>query len=85
MTNTTLSRREFAHAGGAATRAADNGPVFITEQGRVVQVLLNIADYQRLLREHRNMAELLAVPALASAIDFEPARSSETVKPADFS
>lgn len=85
MTITTLSLSEFTRNTGAATKAADNGPVFITERGRAVQVLLNIADYQRLIREHRNMAELLSIPEMAAEIDLEPIRSSETVKPADFS
>ena len=85
MTSTTLSRWEFTHNASAATEAADHGPVFITEQGRTLHVLLNFIEYQRLVREHQNMAELLAVPEMAAKADFEPVRSPETVKPADFS
>ncbi|MES2161025.1 MAG: type II toxin-antitoxin system Phd/YefM family antitoxin [Pseudomonadota bacterium] len=85
MTITTIPLQEFAKNADAAAKAADKGPVFITRQGRAVQVLLNIADYQRLIREHRNMAELLAIPEMAAGTDFEPVRSSETVNPADFS
>ena len=84
MTTTTLSSREFTQNICAATKAADQGPVFITERGRPVHVLLSIDAYQRLIREHRNMAELLSIPDMAD-IEFEPIRSSATVTPADFS
>lgn len=84
MTITTLPSREFIQNTSAATKAASKGPVFITERGRPAHVLLSIDCYQRLVREHRNMAELLSVPEMAD-IEFEPVRSSETVNPADFS
>ena len=63
-----------------AIDAASNRPVSITEQGRTTHVLLKFSDYQRLIREHRNMAELLSVPDMAD-IDFEPTRSRETATP----
>lgn len=84
MTITTLPIEEFLHQISDATNAAAKGPVFITEQGRTTHVLLKFSDYQRLIREHRNMAELLSVPDMAD-IDFDPTRSRETPTPADFS
>jgi PHD/YefM family antitoxin component YafN of YafNO toxin-antitoxin module len=85
MTNATVSIQEFKVNASAAAKAAEKAPVFITEQGRAVHVLLNFAQYQRLIMEHRNMAELLSVPELAANMDFEPVRSRATVEPADFS
>ena len=84
MTITTLPIEEFLRNASDAASAADKEPVFITERGRTTHVLLKFSDYQRLIREHRNMAELLSVPDMAD-IDFEPVRSRETPTPADFS
>ncbi|HWW70724.1 MAG TPA: type II toxin-antitoxin system Phd/YefM family antitoxin [Duganella sp.] len=84
MTTTTLPIQDFIQNAADAANAADNEPVFITERGRTTHVLLKFSDYQRLIREHRNMAELLAVPDMAD-IEFEPVRSRETAEPADFS
>jgi PHD/YefM family antitoxin component YafN of YafNO toxin-antitoxin module len=85
MTVKTLSSREFAQNFREAAQAARSGPVFITERGDTAYVLLNFADYQRLIREHRNMAELLSVPDMAATVEFDPPRSSETARAADFS
>lgn len=84
MTTATLPIQDFIQNAADATDAANTEPVFITERGRTTHVLLKFSDYQRLIREHRNMAELLSVPDMAD-IDFEPVRSRETAKPADFS
>jgi hypothetical protein len=68
-----------------ATQAASKGPVFVTERGNMTFVILNFADYQRLIREHRNMAELLSVPDIAANIDFDPPRSTDKSPSAEFS
>lgn len=85
MNSTTLSAKEFDIKFDEAARAASKGPVFVTEQGATTFVLLNFADYQRLIREHRNMAELLSVPDMAASIEYDPPRSQETASAADFS
>lgn len=84
MTSPILSMQEFIQNIDEATIAAEKEPVFIAEQGHASHVLMNFRDYQRLIREHRNMAELLAVPDMAG-IDFELVRSPESAEPADFS
>jgi prevent-host-death family protein len=48
MTITTLSSREFNQDTSGAKKAAQQGPVFITDRGRPAHVLLTIEDYQRL-------------------------------------
>lgn len=85
MTNTTLSCKEFSQNFSSAAKAANDGPLFVTEQGETAFVLLNFTDYQRLIREHRNMAKLLSVPDVAASVDFDPPRSQETARAADFS
>lgn len=53
MTITTLSSREFNQGASEAKRAANNGPVFITDRGKPAHVLLNFDDYQRLTKQRR--------------------------------
>ena len=84
MTITTLSSREFNQAASEAKRAANKGPVFITDRGRPAHVLLSIEEYQRLTLPRRNIADALAMPATQD-IAFEPPRADINVRPADFS
>ena len=84
MTITTLSSREFNQGASEAKRAANNGPVFITDRGKPAHVLLSFEDYQRLTRQRRNIADALAMPGIAD-IDFEPPRVTIGVRPADLS
>lgn len=84
MTITTISSREFNQGASEAKRAANNGPVFITDRGRPAHVLMSIELYQRLTGSHKKIADLLAMPGVADA-DFKAPRSLDLVKPADLS
>ena len=84
ITITTLSSREFNQGASEAKRAANNGPVFITDRGRTAHVLMSFAEYQRLTQQRRNIADALAMPGAAD-IEFEPPRASIDTRPADFS
>ena len=84
MTITTLSSREFNQGASEAKRAANNGPVFITDRGRPAHVLMSFKDYQQLTKERRNIADALAMPGIAD-IEFEPSRMQIEPRPADFS
>ena len=84
MTITTISSREFNQAASEAKRAANSGPVFITDRGRPAHVLLSVEDYQRLTRQRRNIADALAMPGSAD-IEFDPPRVTIETRPADFS
>ncbi len=84
MTITTLSSREFNQGASEAKRAANKGPVFITDRGRPAHVLLSFEDYQRLTQQRRNIADALAMPGSAD-IEFEPPRVTIGSRPADFS
>ena len=65
MNITTISSRDFNQGVSAATRAANDGPVFITDRGRPAHVLLSFEDYQRLTKQRRNIADALAMPGIA--------------------
>ncbi len=84
MPITTLSSREFNQGASEAKRAANKGPVFITDRGRPAHVLLSFEDYQRLTRQRRNIADALAMPDIAD-IEFEPPRLTIEIEPADLS
>jgi hypothetical protein len=49
MTLTTVSSRDFARDLANAKRAADAGPVFVTDRGRPTYALLKIEDYYKLV------------------------------------
>ena len=84
MSITTFSSREFNQQASEAKRAANSGPVFITDRGRPAHVLLSFEDYQRLTKQRRNIADALAMPGIAD-IEFEPPRVTIEPRPADFS
>ena len=68
---TTMTSREFNQDAGRAKRAAQDGPVFITDRGRPAHVLLTIEEYREIVPAWRNLAEALACPE-AAGMDFEP-------------
>jgi len=84
MTITALSSREFNQGTSEAKRAANKGPVFITDRGRPAHVLMSFDDYQKLVKQRRNIADALAMPEVAT-IEFAPPRMRIEIKPADFS
>ena len=84
MAITTISSREFNQGASEAKRAATHGPVFITDRGRPAHVLMTFADYQRLTKQRRNIADTLAMPGIAG-IEFEPPRAIIETLPADLS
>jgi prevent-host-death family protein len=71
MMTTTLSSREFNQDVTKAKKAAKNGPVFITERGKPVHVLLSFSEYQKLTWQRHNIADALALPGVED-IDFDP-------------
>ena len=83
MTITTLSSREFNQGASEAKRAANNGPVFITDRGRPAHVLMSFEEYQRLTKQRRNIADALAMPRIAD-IEFVPPRVTIKPRPVDF-
>ena len=80
----TLSSRDFNQGVSEAKRAANEGPVFITDRGKPAHVLMSIELYQRLTRGRQKIADLRAMPGVAD-IELEVQRSSELAQAADFS
>jgi prevent-host-death family protein len=73
MPITTLSSRELNHDVGSAKKAAQNGPVVITDRGKPSHVLMTYDEFRRLNGERRSLAQALAMPGL-SGVDFDAPR-----------
>lgn len=84
MTARKLSSREFNQDTGGAKRAAEAGPVYITDRGRPSHVLLTFADYQRLSATQPGIIERLGEPAGVEDTVFEPVASRDLAEPASF-
>jgi PHD/YefM family antitoxin component YafN of YafNO toxin-antitoxin module len=82
MTITTFSSRQFNQDAGKAKKAAEVGPVFITDRGRPAHVLLTFETYQKTGGQVK-LAELLASPG-AEDVEFELTRSQEVARAPDF-
>ncbi len=82
MTITTLSAREFSQDASKAKRAAERGPVVITDRGRPSHVLLTYEDYRQLSGPPMSAAEAFAGDG---DFDFEPAKLGDDIfRPATF-
>ena len=84
MFSTTVSAREFNQDTSRARKAAERGPVFITNRGRPVQVLKSMEDYQKLAQPYApmNLAEALGQD---TDFDFDPPRLTNMgIRPAEF-
>ena len=83
MSITTISSREFNQDAGGAKRAADKGPVIITDRGRPSHVLLNFEDYRKLAGAGKSLFEVVAQDQ-DDDIDFDPPRMGEQIfRPVD--
>jgi prevent-host-death family protein len=81
---TILTSREFNQETSKAKRAANRGPVFITDRGRTSYVLLSIEEYRRLAGAERKIADLLAMPD-GEEIEFDAPRLDDLPHAADLS
>jgi len=84
MTITTLSSRQFNQDASKAKKAAEAGPVFITDRGRPAHVLLTFDEYKKITRARTKIADLLAMPGIEDAeLEIPPLR--DLARPADLS
>ena len=82
METIVLSGRDFNQYASEAKRAANKGPVFITDRGRPSHVLMTIEYYNSLKGNNKKIADLLAMPE-DTDFDFEiPSFHQELAKPA---
>lgn len=61
----TFTARKHNHDASRVKRAANDGPVFITERGRPAHVPMTMAAYERLkggMAKQPNLADLLSCP-----------------------
>ncbi len=80
---TQISSREFNQDTSGAKKAAEKGPVYITDRGRPAHVLLTFDAYEELLGKHR-VLDLLAEPTGVEDIEFTIPESDELAMPAAF-
>ena len=83
---TTMSSREFNQKTSLAKKAAEKGPVFITDRGKPEHVLLTIDAYNRIAGNGKSLLEALAMPAgadICEDFDSETPRSRELSRGAD--
>jgi prevent-host-death family protein len=88
VTTTTISSREFNQYTSAAKKAADDGPVIITDRGEPSYVLITMKEYRKLGSKGKGILELLAMPGGEDfGDDFDsmlPARVVEDRPPFEF-
>jgi prevent-host-death family protein len=80
----TITSRAFNQDAAGAKRAANQGPVFITDRGRPAHVLLSIEAYRRLLGQDLAIADLLAMPGVED-LDLPLPHHLELARAADLS
>lgn len=73
-----LTSREFNQDIARAKRAAQEGPVVITDRGRPAYVLMRHETYLRLSGQDQSIGALLADPA-SEEVEFEPPRLGDAV------
>jgi prevent-host-death family protein len=85
MPSTKFSSREFNQDISRVKRAANRGPVIITDRGKPAYVLLRHDAYRRLVGGSRTILELLDLPGTED-IDFDPPRFGTGIfRPPDLS
>ncbi|MGB3411381.1 MAG: type II toxin-antitoxin system Phd/YefM family antitoxin [Microthrixaceae bacterium] len=80
---TQMSSREFNQDTSGAKKAAEYGPVYITDRGRPAHVLLTFDAYEDLVGPHRAL-DLLAEPPGVADVGFVPPKDSDVAQPASF-
>jgi prevent-host-death family protein len=80
---TQISSRQFNQDTSGAKRAAERGPVYITDRGRPAHVLLTFDAYEELVGPHRAL-DLLAEPAGVEEVEFVTPKHADVARPAPF-
>ena len=82
MSITTYSSRAFNQDTSGAKKAAEKGPVIITDRGRPAHVLLTFEHYKRVTSSRAKIADLLSLPEV-SDVDIEIPRLGDLASSAD--
>lgn len=84
MPATKVSSREFNQHTSRAKKAAQGGPVIITERGRPAHVLLSYEEYQQLVASKGSIIEALGQPPGVEAVELDIPPLRDPARPADF-
>ena len=84
MPITTLSSREFNQDTSRAKKAANKGPVFITDRGAPAHVLLSMDEYLRLTGGQGSIVDQLGLPRGVEDVELEISRLADRARAADF-
>ena len=77
----TITSRQFNQDTSGAKRAAEEGPVVITDRGRATHVLLSFEEYERVAGSGRFLETLGEPPGVAD-LELLLAPSAELARPA---
>ncbi|MGD8107412.1 type II toxin-antitoxin system Phd/YefM family antitoxin [Pantoea sp. FN0302] len=69
MTITTIISHTFNQEASKAKKFSQNGPVYITDRGKIAYVLLNREEFKKLSGSRRSILDDLQMPE-AAVIDF---------------
>lgn len=78
-----ISSREFNQDTSGAKKAAERGPVYITDRGNPAHVLLTYTAYEELVGKHR-VLDRLAEPAGIEDVELTIPKNIEPAEPAPF-
>jgi prevent-host-death family protein len=78
----TFTSRDFNRDPGSIKRAAQSGPVFITDRSRPSLVVMAMRDYERLTGRGGSLLDLL-MPGDDQDFDFDPPHASVAARPVD--
>jgi hypothetical protein len=80
---TRMTSRDFNQDTARAKKAAEGGPVYITDRGRPAHVLLTFDAYEELIGARR-VIDMLGMPAGIEDVGFDVLTSDERPRPASF-
>ena len=78
-----ISSREFNQDTSGAKKAAERGPVYITDRGNPAHVLLTYTAYEELVGKHR-VLDRLAEPVGIEDVELSIPKNIEPAEPARF-
>ncbi|SMF84096.1 prevent-host-death family protein [Azospirillum oryzae] len=78
-----ISSREFNQNPSEAKRAAEDGPVIVTDRGEPAFVLLRYDTYRRLSGEGGSLLDLLRQDGDEADFDFDPPKLQAIARPVD--
>lgn len=84
MSMTSFSSREVNHDVSKAKKAAQAGPVIITDRGKPSHVLMTYSEFERLTGKRRNLVDALSMPGL-SKTDLDTPRADIVTRAIDLS